>query len=489
MNRLMPQTGVGIEIRGDNLYAFCAKSFWGRVRIIDALEIHDFRQLGTAECGQRYRDFLRKNGLKSPWTVVALPRGQVLVRPLRFPSGIEKDLQAAIALQLDVLHPFEESAILWDFAPVSGEEALSGQGRSGEAPQSSSNAVDVLVAIAEKPWVEELAAWFQEAAIPVSQFTASTALLLTTLGRSFRRQATPGSPFLALHVREDGCELVGAAIGKPLLSMDISWMGGTLHSEEDVPALARHLEQAHSELRLEPEARPLLLLCGTFSSIESALRATELPFQVSAADSLLPSGSGNVAERSIAENVLGAAAAVAAAENGPRLALNLLPAERRSYQSPFAYTTTYALASMVLLLAIGMGLRGSIQDWAYGRRLERERQSLLPAVQELERLQGASRETLANLAALSAIRQSGALPLQLLDELTRILPSDAWLQQLQYEGSTVTMSGTAQSASAVLQSLSASSYLEAPQFSAALTRTPDGKEVFRIGARLRNPNP
>jgi Tfp pilus assembly protein PilN len=134
-------------------------------------------------------------------------------------------------------------------------------------------------------------------------------------------------------------------------------------------------------------------------------------------------------------------------------------------------------------------LRAPIQDWSYGRALERQRQALLPEIQELEKLQQSNQQTLVHLAALNGIRRSGALPLELLDELTRTLPADAWLQQMQYDGAAVSLSGTAASASAVLQAISASSHLEAAQFTAALNRTTDGKEVFRIGARLRVPHP
>jgi Tfp pilus assembly protein PilN len=232
-----------------------------------------------------------------------------------------------------------------------------------------------------------------------------------------------------------------------------------------------------------------LLLCGSGNEIHSVLESTELPYQPVSIEALLPSLEKNLSPISVAENALGVAAAVAAAEHGTSLPMNLLPEERRSYQSPRAYLPTYALACAVLLLAIAMGLRGPVQDWVYGRYLERERQSLAPDIQQLEKLQGASRETMTHLAALGGFRQSGALPLDLLDELTRILPADAWLQQVQYEGNAVTLTGTAQSASAVLQALSASNYFDAPQFSASLTRTPEGKEVFRIGARLRVLNP
>jgi Tfp pilus assembly protein PilN len=82
-----------------------------------------------------------------------------------------------------------------------------------------------------------------------------------------------------------------------------------------------------------------------------------------------------------------------------------------------------------------------------------------------------------------------SVPLAVLEELTRLMPPEAWLQQLQYDGASMTLTGNAPSASAVLQALSESRYLESPQFLSALSRTQEGNEGFRIGVRIRNPLP
>jgi general secretion pathway protein L len=184
--------------------------------------------------------------------------------------------------------------------------------------------------------------------------------------------------------------------------------------------------------------------------------------------------------------VAGVAAAVAAAvdRSGP-FTLNLLPAERRSYESPLVYVPTYALAGLVVVLAVALGLRAPVQEWLYGRSLERDRQALLPQIQQLEQRQEQDRRVYEQLATLARLRLSSAVPLELLDELTRRVPSDAWLQGVQYDGNSVSLTGSAASATAVLQALADSDRLESPQFLSAVTRSNDGKESFRIGARLR----
>ena len=482
MIALLPQSGIGIEWRGDTLCAVYARRFWKRVRVLDRIEIPNARATGAVDCGLRYREFLRRNGLKSPWTAVALPRAEVIVRSLRFPAGMDKELSAAVALQLDTLHPFEEGGVSWDCAssPLTSQKPAEGS--------------SVLVGIAPTATIERWSAWFEEAGIPISQFTLSSTVFLDALNATRASLSLASSPLLLLHLRQDGCELIGRADGRLPISREIFFPEGDTESQHGkAAAVLKELELARSELRLEPAERPTLIVCGEASPLNAALRSAlqieAAPYELSSIERLLPPATEVVNETSASEDALAVLAAARAAELGPQLPMNLLPAERRAYESTAVMVPTFALLSLIVLLAVAVGLRGSMQDWVYGRRLERERQSLAPQIQEIERLQGSSRDKMAHLATLARFQQSSALPLGMLDELTRILPADAWLQQFQYEGSTVTLSGTAQSASSVLQALSASSYLESPQFTASLTRNTDGKEVFRIGARLRVPNP
>lgn len=477
MNQIFPQSGVGIEFRNGNFHAFYCKSFWKNFREIDRMEIRDYERLGPRECGRLYREFLHRQGLKSPWTVVALPRLKVLLRTLRFPRGMEKELAHAMEYQLDALHPFEEGSVVWSHTiwTLGGAAKAGSSGGNGGGTQPAET--QVLVAIAQKQYIEELADWFREAEIPVSQFSVTTTLLLGYLAADIEAQLRAGEPYFLLHATEQGMELLGCAAEKGLVSREIPLTAEAPPEADEIVALiGKELDRAHSEMRLVPEDRPRVHCCGEGWLPESAAESANLPFQA------VPVVGGAPLQK---EDIAGVAAAFAAAHRQGSVSSNLLPAERRSFQPRLAYAPTYALSGLLVLLAMAMGLRGSVQDWMYSRYLDRERQVLLPGIQELEKLHGANQDTLEHLATLAAFRRSGGLPLDLLDELTRTLPADAWLQQLQYEGNTVTMSGTAASASAVLQAVSSSIYLEAAQFSSALNRTPDGKEVFRIGARLR----
>ena len=104
MNWSMPRSGIGIDFSEGSLQATCVKRQWNRIHVPDRLEIPQYKQVGPQDCGRLYRDFLRKNGLEVPWTVVALPRSAVLLRSLRLPQAAEKDVANAEQSLHEPLH-------------------------------------------------------------------------------------------------------------------------------------------------------------------------------------------------------------------------------------------------------------------------------------------------------------------------------------------------------------------------------------------------
>jgi len=179
------------------------------------------------------------------------------------------------------------------------------------------------------------------------------------------------------------------------------------------------------------------------------------------------------------------AGALGAARGVGLLAINLLPAEKRTYEPAGTHLPTYALTALVAALALALGARGPVQDWLYAGHLEREMEALRPQLRELEATRASAEEAQERLRMLDGTRQSARVPLEILHELTRILPQDVWLQQFSYDGATVSVTGDAAAASGLLQALAASPYFENPQFRTSISRSPEGQERFTITARLR----
>ncbi len=485
MNWSILQTGVGIDIQGGNFTAVCVKRLWNRIRVEGRLEIPRYETVGPRECGKRYREFLQAYGLKTPWNVVALPRSAVLLRWLNFPAAVEKELATAVELQLDSLHPFEEGSVCWDFAAF--------HARGGTTDGAGADRVEVPVAIAEQKYIDSTASWFEEAGIGVSQFSVSSAVLMAAFSRHVgeRSAAESGSSatFFLLHAAPEALQIIAYTPGS-FVSKEIAWeipiaRGNEKGDDALADTVERELELARSELRLDPQHRPPLIVCGKDLPQIPPARLGALPFAVTRAEQLFPALNTDAAGFRLQEHTVAFAAALAAADHTLPCSINLLPPARRSYQSPLVYVPAYALAGVILLLAAALALRGTVQDLRYERYIGREIQSLQPQLKAVEAAQDQSRKAGDRLALLSSARNSAALPTEVLSELTRLLPGDAWLLSLQYDGDSLSLTGFAKSASPLLEVLSSSSYFEGPQFLSAISKTQDGQEIFRIGVRLR----
>lgn len=480
------QTGIGIDCEGETFRAMYVRRQWNRLRVVDRLEIPEYRKLEAAECGRLYRAFLRKHGLKSPQTVVALPRSAALLRSLTFPQTVEKELARAVEYQLDSLHPFEEGEVYWDFAVWKWPPAGAWGKLSANAAESGRGRLETIVGIAERKQVDAAAAWFEEAGIPVSQFGVAAALWIAMLWPRLQAAFPNTAVFFLLNASASRTEFIGYAPGREPIWQEVAGLSDSVESANGIlEEVKRELELARSALRVSPEERPPLVVCGSRTPGASALAAGDFPFRIVPVEQLLPVSAMGAGGLGRTEPSVALAAALAAASAKSLLPFNLLPAERRTYESPLVHLPTYALASLVVLLTLALGLRGPFQDWLYSRHLEREMEALRPRLQELEVTQTNTDAARARLQLLASTRQSVALPLEILNELTRILPQDIWLQQLAYDGDTVTLNGFAPAASGLLQTLAASPYFENPQFRSSISRTQEGREVFMIDVRLR----
>lgn len=280
--------------------------------------------------------------------------------------------------------------------------------------------------------------------------------------------------------------------------------GGFLSREISVPAavgkpdaelaetLRRELQSARSELRLSPEERPALIVCGAHPELSSPavsqVVSEELHFTAAPVESLFPVARISAEGFRMPTNAVALASALQAADRTQPLSVNLLPPEARTYESPLIYLPAYGLAGLIVILAIALGLRGTIQDWRYEQHIAQQIEALQPQLEAVERAQQRTRSTYQRLALLSGLRDTASLPIEAMEELTRILPQDVWLQQMAVDGDTLAITGFATSASPLLALMASSRYLENPQFLSSISRTQDGKELFRIGARIRKPD-
>jgi Tfp pilus assembly protein PilN len=220
-------SGVGIAVEGGNLEICLSRVRPGHARLLGCLSVENFRQRPASEWGREYAAFLAAHQSSHLAAWLVLPRHDLIVRHLRLPGVSDADAPAAIAFQLDSLHPFAEEEVAFDLQRV---------GRTAS----------FLVAVAPRRVIDSYTALFAEAGVKLAGLTFSGSAVFVS-SRLF--QPPPAGGFLAVRPPADASEPLTEVYGEspayPLFSAVF-----------DAPA-ERAAPLAAAELRLEPDAPAL----------------------------------------------------------------------------------------------------------------------------------------------------------------------------------------------------------------------------------------
>lgn len=112
--------GVGIEIAGRDLEVAVARVRPSGIEMLGRATIRNFRERPASDWGSEYNAFLKSLGEGRLSAAVLAPRGEVIVRHLSLAGVPAKDLPAAIALQLESLHPYGEEDVVHGWSRLAG---------------------------------------------------------------------------------------------------------------------------------------------------------------------------------------------------------------------------------------------------------------------------------------------------------------------------------------------------------------------------------
>ena len=424
-------TGVGIEIRGDDLLVTAVRVRPRGVRVLASTAIVRFRQRPAAEWGAEYAAFLKGIEATHLTASVLLPRDEVIVRQITMPGVADRDLAAALRFQLDSLHPYAEEDVAHTWARA---------GRTGT----------IIVGIARKDLIEEYAERFLEAGIRISSFLFSAAVIYSA-ARVLAEP--PAEGFLTLMDRDGGVEAYGESPAHPVFSAIFE-----LRADR-----AATLAAAELRLPAESESLPLLDLLPRPESSPDAVDAA--PIQLSYATSLCSAC--------------------------PWLAVpvNLLPAARRSTSSRLVYVPTAALALILLALVVALLTYGGIRDREYLDVLQAEIARHTPQAARVREIEAEIEELRARRETLRQLSSRTQRDLDALLEMTRVLKPPAWVSRLQLSRDSVLLGGEAPQAAPLLEAIDHSGLFRNSEFTAPISPAKSGENFAIRSQREDGPPP
>lgn len=291
----------------------------------------------------------------------------------------------------------------------------------------------VLIAIARRAALDRFSEWFAEAGIKVASFTCAPAAIYSAR-RLFA--SAPPPAVLALEEGNGRVELYGESPSHPLFSAAFN------ASPERAIALAC------AELRLDPA----VYTAGETRSFHALLGAEPaMPF----------------------------AAALTGACPYLSLPLNLLPAERRASSSRALWIPTAVAGGLALIAAAALAAYPAIEDRRYLKSLNAEIEKVTPQALAAAKLDKDIETARQRTMLLDQVRRRTKADIDILGEMTKILPPPIWLNTLEINRAQVTVAGETDQAAPLLKQIDASPFFEASEFSMQPMRTNNG-EMFRI---------
>ncbi len=170
--------------------------------------------------------------------------------------------------------------------------------------------------------------------------------------------------------------------------------------------------------------------------------------------------------------------------------VNLLPEKHRSRKTVTPQLINIMIGIMALVL-----LTGAVSLPLLGQRHKiKMLEPLLETAETKAKVAGRLRDKVDGLKAESRFlvnkKQSTLLVLQVMDEVTRILPDDSWVFQMQIRGPEVQIQGQSASAAALIPLIESSDILHNARFRSPVTQAPRSNlERFHLSATTMAPTP
>ncbi|MFQ5900516.1 MAG: PilN domain-containing protein [Thermodesulfobacteriota bacterium] len=445
---------LGIEIRDDASWAVAriSKTPFG-------IKIGGYRSLiGPEEkIAGEIKGFIHESGLENVPLTIGLPRGMVISRVLKIPAHRVEDLRGIMAFEIERHLPFSIEDIHYDFQPLNKD----------------GNLWNVIMVAAKKELIDRYAELIRELPVELTCIDARPFSIFNAL--SYWNRIPRDKKIAIISFGTDEIEIDtfhnDMLTGSKTIPMDEErWPQWIKIIEREMRVSIEDTETLPDQKELD---RIMIIADRQIDEKERSIleRDTGVPVTMeSPEDHNLPAG--------ISISTFGLA--LRGVGKGD-LKLNLLPtASEKKATSP---VPTLILTVLAILIGIAVGFSISAKDRLVLSKLNSAIEEIAPKTKEVKIL----KERLKNIEAELMILEKGEVrptPLELLKELTEIIPEHTWLTDMNYSKGEISIIGLSDQASTLLPLLEDLSLLKNVEFTGSITTETGGKERFKIKAQV-----
>lgn len=440
--RIAPAKNVTISIERGSLSIVFGSRIFSKIRVRGfKLYPLDGKYPGAEGLASTVRLALSELGASKTSITLSIPKAWTLVKRAEFPSTVKENISNVISYELDRLTPFNADEALYD-AKLIGEE---------------SGKITVLVTAAKADLLTPFLEALEEAGAHVTKLT----MHLSGMG-TLCRYIDKSEDFVLVKVGEK--EYEGAVFRGGSMT---SAFTGVLEAGEEREKLDILMSEIEPLLeKASTQGRPpelfVSLKDGTSPLREMLKMRVHVPLRIlEETDVIL-----GVPTQKIPPEALGALTeSLWSGATGPNL-LNKGREEKET--TPLAGTFILA-AILILLWVIYIFSPLTVEE----RRLKEIERQITIRKEEVRKVEKVRKEVdvlTSEISSIEDFKTAKPMALNIIKELTTILPKSAWLTRLRITETTVELEGYANSATELLPILEASKYFTKAEFASPTFR-------------------
>ena len=459
---------LGIDFRTNHLILTLLRKSLGKVQLVDS-RVYPLGPEGSKEVqeGQRaslINRFVSEHQVNRERVFVSIPREKVVVRFLRLPMATKENLRKVIEYEAPKYTPFDKEDIYFDYQIL----------------QEDREWLQLIVVFVKKEELDPYLSSLKKMGISPESIQISS---VAALNLFFYHEADK---------RGENCVLLD--VSEPFFEMNLiqgrDWRESfhlPLPAEKKAESIVNTFKR--SGLNEDSTPRPTFFVHGL--GAEKMLPVLQ---NAGAMIEVLPPPLDRIELGKDGPRPESIYASIGVALKGmtqTRLDLNLLPFESRKKIKQIAKPLFLVLLALALILSLtwGAGVYSRYQNALETIRAEVKKRK--PEVEAIEKVQKQRGELAKEFSEFVKITSGEVSKVEILKELTQILPSTVWVWNIKYSGGEVEISGFADSASELIPLLDRSPLFEKVEFLAPVTKERERrmggdkeKERFKIKMRL-----
>ncbi len=386
------------------------------------------------------KEVLGSFGARGASIVLSMPRSWLIVRTAELPAVVRENLASVIGYEIDRLTPLGPAEAMYDFSIISEEDSR------------LKLLVVAMRARTLRPYIE---------ALDVNDLHPRRVTTgITGLGTVCRVLGNGSKATICLDVRPGAYD--GCAIRDGVLHAVVS-EGLTGNEEDNVRLIKEGI--APMLPGFENEEAPPVVLIKTDAGYTKIADDIGLPARPVTDDDLRQTFGIGVSG-SLTGPLGGLVEEIWPGEKGLNLAGSR---SEKSKKSPVGGVTFILLGIVVVAMALNLIVPLYMEKARLGR-IGQEIASRRSEVRAIEAIRQEASTIDADVSAIRSFKESSPMTLDIMKELTTILPKTVWLTRLRITGETVEIEGYAASATEVLPRLEQSPLFKKVEFSSPTIR-------------------